>query len=85
MITNSQYNFILVDCCLVAFFLNLVKLPHYGHVDHGDCNFEINPTETGQRHLLELKLNSDITTRFYFVCSFIENGLSNAMVYKDDT
>jgi hypothetical protein len=40
MIANSPYTFITVDCRLVASFSNLVKVPHHGHVDHGNCNFE---------------------------------------------
>jgi hypothetical protein len=34
MIVKSAYDFITVDCYLAAFFSNLVKLPHHGHVDH---------------------------------------------------
>jgi hypothetical protein len=41
MIANSPYDSITVDCYLAAFFLNLVKLAHHGHVDHGNCNFEM--------------------------------------------
>jgi hypothetical protein len=40
IIANSLRNFILVDCYLATFFLNLVKLPHHGHVDHDNCDFE---------------------------------------------
>jgi hypothetical protein len=40
IIANSLCNFITVDCYLAAFFLNLVKLPHHGHVDHANRDFE---------------------------------------------
>jgi hypothetical protein len=41
IIANSLRNFILVDCYLATFFSNLVKLPHHGHVDHDNRDFEI--------------------------------------------
>jgi hypothetical protein len=40
IIANSLCIFILVDCYLAAFFSNLVKLPHHGHVDHDNRDFE---------------------------------------------
>jgi hypothetical protein len=40
IIASSLCNFILVDCCIVASFLDLVKIPHDGHVGHGNCDFE---------------------------------------------
>jgi hypothetical protein len=40
MIANSPYDSITVDSYLAVFFLNLVELPHHGHVDHDNRNFE---------------------------------------------
>jgi hypothetical protein len=40
IIANSLRNFILVDCYLDTFFSNLAKLPHHGHVDHDNRDFE---------------------------------------------
>jgi hypothetical protein len=40
MIANSPYDFITVDCYLAAFFLNLVKLAHHGHVNHDNRDLE---------------------------------------------
>ena len=40
VIANSPYDFITVDCYLAVFFLNLVKLPHHGHVDNDNRDFE---------------------------------------------
>jgi hypothetical protein len=39
MIANSAYDFIMVDCYLAAFCLNLVKLPLHGYVDHDNHDF----------------------------------------------
>jgi hypothetical protein len=41
MIANSPYDFMAIDCYLVAFFSNLVELPHHGHGDHDNRNFEM--------------------------------------------
>jgi hypothetical protein len=41
IIANSLCNFFTVDCYLAAaFFSDVVKLPHHGHVDHNNCDFE---------------------------------------------
>jgi hypothetical protein len=40
IIANSLCNFVTVDCYLATFFSNLVKLPHHGHVDRDNRNFE---------------------------------------------
>jgi hypothetical protein len=55
IIGNSLYNFIPVDCYLVASFLNLVNntpAPSY-------------PTDISQINQVEPKLNSDFTRYFY--------------------
>jgi hypothetical protein len=40
VIASSLCNYISEDCCIVASFLDLVKIPHHGHVGHGNYDFE---------------------------------------------
>jgi hypothetical protein len=68
MIATSSYDFITVDCYLVAFFSNLIKIappwpcwPWQSQFWDGSTS---NPTKTARIYLLVLKLNSDLS-RFF--------------------
>jgi hypothetical protein len=72
IIANSLCNFLSIDCCLVASFLNLVKTPHHAHVDHGNCDFEmvlqaIQLILVKQIKQVEYKPNSDELLDFFYL------------------
>jgi hypothetical protein len=71
IIASSLRNFILVDCCIVASFLDLVKntppwpcWPCWAwQLRFGD-GITSNPTDTCRINQVEYKLNSDVTRLF---------------------
>jgi hypothetical protein len=88
IIASSLCNFILVDCCIVASFLDLVKntspWPCWPWQLRFPDGITSNPTDTCRINQVEYKLKSD-ATRFFLICFFlIEIHRQNAMVEVDD-
>jgi hypothetical protein len=73
IIASSLRNFILVDCCIVASFLDLVKntppCPCWPWPLQFQDGITSNPTDTCRINQVEYKLNSDVT-RFYLFIFF---------------
>jgi hypothetical protein len=78
IIASSLCNFILVDCCIVASFLDLVRntppWPCWPWQLQFRDGITSNPTDTCQINQVEYKLNSDVTRFFlsiFFSLKFI--------------
>jgi hypothetical protein len=73
IIASSLCNFILVDCCIVASFLDLVKntspWPCWPWQLRFRDGITSNPTDTCPINQVEYKLNSDVTRFFYLFFS----------------
>jgi hypothetical protein len=87
IIASSLRNFILVDCCIVASFLDLVKntppWPYWPWQLRFRDRITSNPSDTCRINQVEHKLNSD-STRFFYLFFLIEIHRQNAMVKVDD-
>jgi hypothetical protein len=74
IIASSLCNFISVDCCIVASFLDLVKNTPPWPCRPWQLRFRdgitSNPTDTCRIHQVEYKLNSDVT-RFFLSIFFL--------------